>query len=202
MMNKAFYKIRWRIVVFVIFILNSTFYSKIHAQDSFNGFSISPKVIVVSGTHFATFGIGISGNYYHNRNIITLEEALAGSLRAGISFTADFNNQFNLLFGRYSDFNIFRLKYQIGVGYLHLNTYDTNTVLTEDPPFVNINDEYNTYNTVGYILKLGGELMLSRYFSIGLDLNANFNKYKFLFSPMLKFDVGIMKPSKRKSLNY
>jgi len=86
-------------------------------------------------------------------------------------------DQFDLLFGKYLDYNSFRIQFQGGLGTIKGITYN----------------ESEKIFTLGIPLKIGLKYLISKSVSIGLDLQANLNLKYPIYMPMLSIEFGALK---------
>jgi len=86
-------------------------------------------------------------------------------------------DQFDLLFGKYLDYNSFRIQFQGGLGTFKGITYN----------------ESEKIFTLGIPLKIGLKYLISKSVSIGLDLQANLNLKYPIYMPMLSIEFGALK---------
>jgi len=86
-------------------------------------------------------------------------------------------DQFDLLFGKYLDYNSFRIQFQGGLGTFKGITYN----------------ESEEIFTLGIPLKIGLKYLISRSVSIGVDLQANLNLKYPIYMPMLSIEFGELK---------
>ena len=86
-------------------------------------------------------------------------------------------DQFDFLFGKYLDYNSFRIQFQGGLGTFKGITYN----------------ESKKIFTLGIPLKIGLKYLVSKSVSIGLDLQANVNFKYPIYMPMLSLELGELK---------
>ena len=86
-------------------------------------------------------------------------------------------DQFDFLFGKYLDYNSFRIQFQGGLGTFKGITYN----------------ESKKIFTLGIPLKIGLKYLVSKSVSIGLDLQANVNFKYPIYMPMLSLELGEFK---------
>lgn len=106
-------------------------------------------------------------------------------------------NQVNLLFGKYIDTKKerFRFQYQGGIG-LFWGTLRTDEYDKENSGLLTTAYFTKGIATIGFPIKIGGRYIPFKFLSIGIDLQANLNFQKSIFTPMFSLEIGKLR-SKR-----
>jgi hypothetical protein len=177
------------------------FNNNLLGQANFHGFSLSPKF----GASFGKTSIGSNSafefNYLFRDYIFTLdfmdEVDLDYDLKLGVSKS----NYVSVIAGKYFDNKKFRFIVQGGLSYLK-NEIKTSYLIPKDTfPWVDTYETSSSDESFGVLGNFETKLVLSRYFSLGIDFNLNINKIQTKVIPFLSIEAGILKPQKEKSLN-
>jgi hypothetical protein len=178
-----------KIKLFGILYFFLIFNSILYGQNKIDGFAINPKIGRFNWTEDINGYIaGIEVNAIKKDMIFSVDFYNAEDFNIFGKLPAATYNQFDLLFGKYIDWNIFRLQYQGGLGALW-GVYPGD-LIQEGGLFSSDIHEEVSYFTVGVPLKLGFKIMPTRFTSIGLDFQANLNLKNSLYMVMLSIEIG------------
>ncbi|MCX6252939.1 MAG: hypothetical protein NTV31_00445 [Bacteroidia bacterium] len=173
-MKNSKFGIRLFYVTLLLMVINAS----INGQSKLDGFALlNPKFGI-----YGSFKGGLPG-YVFGDEINFLKKKLIFSLDyyhckfTYIGSKEEKFDQFDFLFGKYLDFESFRLQIQGGLGTFKGITYN----------------ESEKIFTLGIPLKVGLKYLISNSFSIGLDLQANLNLKYPIYMPMLSIEIGKLK---------
>ncbi|MGD2033448.1 MAG: hypothetical protein PVF73_00210 [Bacteroidales bacterium] len=161
-----------------------------NGQSKPDGYSISPKFgafLTTSQTDPMTgFMVGAEGNIMNNQFLYSVNYYYNDEWIIVGSGPDRYFHQAGVLFGRYNTFGFFRLEYQAGVtalwGIDH-TTYHGEGFLT---------GYYDTENfsAMGLTMEVGGEFILSKFYSMGTHLQFNLNNRMPNLGLVLSFSFG------------
>ena len=162
------------IAVFLLLYANEL----INGQPKLDGFALlNPKFGL-----YGSFKGGLPGyvfgdeiNFLKNKMIFSLDYYHCKFTFIG-SKVEKFD-QFDFLFGKYLDYNSFRIHLQGGLGTFKGITYN----------------ESERIFTLGIPLKIGLKYLISKSVSLGLDLQANMNLKYPIYMTMLSIEFGKLK---------
>jgi len=174
-----------------IFILLVSLNISATGQQETWGFSINPK----AGFYNISKENGglISGQEFYlfkNKKIYSID--FYGGEEPDFIGSPSPNEHFGsvgFMIGKYEGTKVFRFTYQGG---LSLFWGERRTDLKQKGTGFFATDIYNTkdFFTVGIPLKLGFKIIPSRFFSIGIDLQANLNIENPVYMPMISLEFG------------
>lgn len=155
-------------------------------QDSFTGFSFEPKVGLLFGSMAGgSVSYGMDINLIDDNHMITVgaQKVTKANLILG-PLSIKEHVEVNMMLGRFKDTKRFRLYYQLGLSALR-GTKTTKRVIL----FSTIESKED-FTTVGFVLQLGGQWLISKNGSLGIELQTNLNNENSYFIPTLTFSVG------------
>ena len=102
------------------------------------------------------------------------------------------NKQFGILFGSYTNFGKCRVQYQAGAGTI---AGLKRTKLLEKNNFIWPIEYYESknYSTLGLATRIGFKYIPFTFMSVGIDVMSNLNNEKIDLSPMLSFNLGLLR---------
>lgn len=168
-------------------------------QDSFTGFSFEPKVGLLFGSMAGgSISYGMDINLIDDNHMITIgaQKVTKANLILG-PLSIKEHVEVNMMLGRFKDTKRFRLYYQLGLSALRgtkttkkviLNTFSFSNPLNE--PLFSTIESKEDFNTVGFVLQLGGQWLISKNGSLGIELQTNLNNENSYFIPTLTFSIG------------
>lgn len=155
------------------------------------GFSINPKIGFYNLSN-ENSGLISGQEMYFFRNKIIYSIDFYGGKELDFIGSPSPNESFRsvgFMIGKYEGDKVFRFTYQGG---LSLFWGERRTDLKQKGTDFFASDIYNTkdFITVGIPVKLGFKIVPSRFFSIGIDLQANLNLENPVYMPMISFEFG------------
>ncbi len=172
-------------------IILFSFVENLFGQSNFTGFSISPKLGVYSTINADQIGImaGAEANVMSNRFLYSVNYYYGDEWIIVGSGPDRHFNQTAFMFGRYKPYNSFRMDYQAGIAALWGIRY------TEYHPegFLEGYHDTEDFTKLGLVMEFGGELVPSKYFSMGAHLNLNLNTEIPMVGIVLDFSFGLLK---------
>jgi len=182
-----------KLQLILLAVLLFSFSDILFGQNKIDGFSISPKLgafLKIDPNDPAEgFMLGIEANVLKNQFLYSINYYYANEWIITGSGPDRYFNQSALLFGRYNTFNFFRLEYQAGLAVLwgikyteyHSEGFLTGYHDTED------------FISAGLTMEIGGEFILSKYYSMGTHIQINLNKEMPTIGFVLSFSFGKIK---------
>lgn len=155
-----------------------------------DGYSFNTKVGIYNWVEDnAGFIGGLELNLLRNRFVYSTDFYRYEELVLFSPKPAECYNQVGIMAGKYIGEKNLRFQYQGGIAPI----WGTKrTKLVKEGTGILATDYYDTKNffTVGLVTKLGFKIAISRFFSIGFDLQANFNLENTVYMPMISVEVG------------
>lgn len=179
------------LIIFSLFSYLSTF-----GQPSI-GFSVQPKIGLILGSK-PDLSTGVDLNLLHANRIISIgvQEIEKLSLIHGPT-TVKKHQEVNIMLGQFRDKGNFRFHYQVGISMLKGNKQSQNLKFNPSAlqsslsePLFEVEEELASFNTIGLPIQLETQWLLSRYFSLGLELQANLNNQNSYFIPTFGMAIG------------
>lgn len=162
-----------------IFIALFFFIMPVYSQSPFTGFAVNPKTGIFLWPNHENGGVfGVEANFLHKGWIFSVDFFQFQEINLLLS-DEDMFRQVGIMAGKYYGDRLFRVQLQGGFA----STWQIGAPDESDPHF----------STVGLVLKTGFKFIPLRFFSIGLDVQSNFNSNKPLFMPLVSLEFGLLR---------
>jgi hypothetical protein len=148
-----------------------------NGQSKTSGFSINPKMGIYNwdGNYWEGFVGGVEFNYFKEGWIFSVDYLNFAEFE--LFSIEDHFSQSGIMIGRYYGNRLLRMQFQGGIAPIWGTKHENNS-------------DFTGFFTLGLVLKSGFKFIPFRFFSVGLDLQSNFNNKKFAFMPLLSFEIG------------
>ncbi len=170
-----------------------TFSGSIIGQTKLDGWSISPKfgAFLKTSQEDPTTGfmVGIEGNIMKNNFLYSANYYYGDEWIITGSGPDRVFNQSAFLFGRYNTCKFFRFDYQAGLAAI----WGTKYAEYHSEGFLQGYYDTENYSTIGIVMKVGGEFVLTKYYSMGSHIQMNLNKEMPRIELVLSFSFGKLK---------
>jgi hypothetical protein len=151
----------------------------VFSQNAKPGFAVNPKTgIFLWPSHENGGAVGVEANYLHKGWIFSVDFFQFQEINL-LSSDEDMFRQVGIMAGKYYGDRLFRIQLQGGFA----SIWEIGAPDESDPHF----------STVGLVLKTGFKFIPVRFFSIGLDVQSNFNSKKPLFMPLVSLEFGLLR---------
>jgi hypothetical protein len=146
------------------------------SQSQFTGFAVNPKTGIFLWPNHENGGVwGAEANYLHKGWIFSLDFFQFQEINL-LSSDEDMFRQVGIMAGKYYGDRLFRVQLQGGIA----SIWEIGAPDESDPHF----------STFGLVLKTGFKFIPLHFFSIGIDLQSNFNSQKPLVMPLVSIEIG------------